>query len=291
MAKSTETRLRLLTKRYNNRASRRAHHPTNGKLNFSSCYNSCYKVVNLFFENTIDKRSFLGVFGKFIETPDFTEFLKKVPDLPGLPMSKEKMNDLLLLYTLKMRKMMTTKPKGLRSTTLRYNNRVAGGSSRELLPNDRLNVHGENENKLAMVVFIQCCFSIFILLRIPRRIAPFFCALVLFIMINFIEFYLGIVPGYDDIPSISDDLNFQSRAVQNIVYSQALVVPIHISYIIKTVFGWINLLMNGAPSVPIEIAQPQLPLLEDSHHPVVQTSSAVKTKTKQVVSPRRPWEE
>lgn len=288
MAKNTGTRLRLLTKRYNNRASRRAHHPTNGKLNFSSCYNSCYKVVNLFFENTIDKRSFLGVFGKFIETPDFTEVLKKVPDLPGLPMSKEKMNDLLLLYT---RKLMTTKPKGPRSNLTRYNNRVAGGSSRQLLPEDRLNVHGENENKLAMVVFIQCCFSIFILLRIPRRIAPFFCALVLFIMINFIEFYLGIVPGYDDIPSISDDLNFQSRAVQNIVYSQALVVPIHISYIIKTVFGWINLLMNGAPSVPIEIAQPQLPLLEDSHHRNI--ASPVKTNNgprRQVVSPRRPWE-
>ena len=286
MAKNTGTR--PITKRYN-RASRRAHHPTNGKLNF---INSCYKVVNLFFGNTIDKQSFLGVFGKFIETPDFTEFLKKVPDLPGLPMSKEKMNDLLLLYTSKMRKM-TTKPKGLRSTTLRYNNRVAGGSSRQLFPNDRLDVHGENENKLAMVVFIQCCFSIFILLRIPRRIAPFFCALVLFIMINFIEFYLGIVPGYDGIPSIADDSNFQSRAVQNIVYSQALVVPIHISYIIKTVFGWINLLMNGAPSVPIDNAplQPSLPPLEYSHHPVVQTS-AVKTKKGQkgqVGSPRL-WE-
>ena len=290
MTKNTVTR--TITKRYN-RASRRAHHLTNGKLNFISCYNSCYKVVNLFFGNTIDKQSFLGVFGKFIETPDFTEFLKKVPDLPGLPMSKEKMNDLLLLYTLKMRKLMTTKPKGPGSNqTLRYNNRIAGGSSRQLSPNDRLNVHGENENKLAMVVFIQCCFSIFILLRIPRRIAPFFCALVLFIMINFIEFYLGIVPGYDRIPSIADDSNFQSRAVQNIVYSQALVVPIHISYIIKTVFGWINRLMNGAPSDPIEIAQPQLPLLEDSHHTNI--ASPVKTKKGQVVSPRRlsrrPWE-
>ena len=288
MAKNTVTR--PITRRYNNHASRRAHHPTNGKLNFISCYNSCYKVVNLFFGNTIDKQSFLGVFGKFIETPDFTEFLKKVPDLPGLPMSKEKMNDLLLLYTSKMRKLMTTKPKGPRSNlTLRYNNRVAGGSSRQLSPNDRLNVHGENENKLAMVVFIQCCFSIFILLRIPRRIAPFFCALVLFIMINFIEFYLGIVPGYDRIPSIADDSNFQSRAVQNIVYSQALVVPIHISYIIKTVFGWINRLMNGAPSDPIEIAQPQLPLLEDSHYSnTVQTSSAVRRKLR-TTSPR-PWE-
>lgn len=254
MTKAITTKMRPTTKRYrNNHTSRYAHRPPISMVNVGIVNlipNIFYYTIKSFFPK-LDTKQIKEVFIIFISMTNFTDVLKNVPDFPDLPMTKDDMNVNLCKFTLKLKEMSKPQQSPRNKNVIR-----GGGSVRAQLR------HKIYNNTEPFILFIQFCFSIFILLDIPPEVAPFFAALVLFTMINLIQHYIVDFPGFDDMYSIVNDPNFQSRAQQNLIYSQALVLPIQFAYICRGVFNWLNrlwlnrLLGSGDTALTIDTLKP-----------------------------------
>ena len=200
-----------------------------------------YCTVKPFFPN-LDKESFLSVFKIFITLPDFTEFLKNVPSDADVPLSKADMNALLVQFAQKI-KSNNRQSRRTATTASRAARIKIGGSHRRgnLDANARHEPHPDS-----IFFFIQFCLSILVLFRIPRRLAPFFIVLVLFMFINLTEYYLGIVPRFDLMPFTSfigprtSIRNYQARAESNLVAAQMPLIPIEIGTLLAEVVGWVR---------------------------------------------------
>ena len=254
MTRAITTKMRPTTKRYrNNHTSRYAHRPPISMVNVGIVNlipNIFYYTIKSFFPK-LDTKQIKEVFINFISMTNFTDVLKNVPDFPDLPMTKDDMNVNLCKFTLKLKEMSKPQQSPRNKNVIR-----GGGSVRAQLR------HKIYNNTEPFILFIQFCFSIFILLRIPPEVAPFFAALVLFTMINLIQLYIVDFPGFDNMYSIVNDPNFQSRAQQNLIYSQALVLPIqlaHIPILIKSTFNWLKRLLgygDSARTIDIDTLKP-----------------------------------
>jgi hypothetical protein len=273
MTKAITTKMRPITKRYrNNHTSRYAHRPatTFPRLNILEIF---YQTTKMF-RPDIDKQLFSTAFNNFITMSDFTGMLKTVPDLPDLPTSKADMNDMLCKFTSKIKKISQSsqsRPRILR-----------GGENITRVRHNPFRYTNE-----IIVFFIQFCFSIFILLKIPIKFIPFFAALILFMMINLTEYYLGNVPKFEYMPAIWSKQHqpYQVRAFENIIITEIPLIPIqlaHIPILIKSTFNWLKRLLgsgDSARTIDIDTLKPSHILL--ANHPY---SASLKSRSP---SPKR----
>ena len=257
-----------------------------------------YCTVKPFFPN-LDKESFLAVFKIFITLPDFTEFLKNVPIDADVPLSKADMNAMLVQFAQKIKSnnrqsrrtavtgatsRATTASRAVtasRATTASRAARITiGGSHRRgnLDANARHEPHPDS-----IFFFIQFCLSILVLFRIPRRLAPFFIVLVLFMFINLTEYYLGIVPRFDLMPFTSfigprtSIRNHQARAESNLIAAQMPLIPIEIGTLLAEVVGWVRrFYMSAASQEELAVSVPSPPSHPPAPHPHKQRSFSPK---------------
>ena len=221
-----------------------------------------YCTVKPFFPN-LDKKSFLAVFKIFITLPDFTEFLKNVPSDADVPLSKAVMNAMLVQFAQKIksnnRQSRRTAVTGATSRSTRASKTARaitiGGSHRR----GHLEANARHELPPdSIFFFIQFCLSILVLFRIPRRLAPFFIVLVLFMFINLIEYYLGIVPRFDLMPSFISSgtsiRNYQARAESNLIAAQMPLIPIQIGTLLAEVVGWVRRFVGYMSAASQELA-------------------------------------
>lgn len=241
---------------------------SNYSVKSSKIFRGFYSTMRQFFP-TLNEQSFSRVFAQFITTPDFSEFLKIVPEFSDLHISKTKMNDIMVKMANQIASNVTRRRNGRRSTP----RIIAGGEM-----GDNLLLSG--------YAMLQICLATYTYLRLPRRYAFFFVALVLYYFFVQFEVMFGM-----------RNADYQDLILPNIAVStiEAGTVTTHG---ITSIFGWLKRLLRSRErssemNSRVDRLQPShahtpgpraLQLLPQPQHPdQVHQSRAVSS----TVSPRR----
>jgi len=141
---------------------------SNYSVKSGKIFRGFYSTMRQFFP-TLNEQSFSLVFTRFITTPDFTEFLKTVPELKGMP-SKPEMNLVMVEVAAEIASKVKNEPIGSKIKN--------GGRSGRLQRRDPMT---DINNELTVMYWslIYICINLICLRRRPIH-AVFYIALIIF---------------------------------------------------------------------------------------------------------------
>jgi hypothetical protein len=191
-------------------------------ISSSKIFQGFYNTMHLIFP-MLDRSTFSRVFTTFINTRDFTEFLKFVPTTAcnEIHMSKSDINKVMIDISSQIGTNVSIQVN--MPHNVNHSNIMFGGANL---------VDSVSSNDNAQFIMIQICMATFTYMNLPKRVRPFFVALVLYYFYIFLQ------------------IEYPKEGVEKLHY-ESLFIPgasllaVESGTIMVKIFTWLRKFMSG----------------------------------------------